>query len=585
MKISERLIEFLVEADLINEDALMRAAEISAKVAPGEFIGTLLVREGIVKERDLIDVLCRELRLRRYDPEDFFLDPTMAGVIPPEKAIAWRMVPLGRETDVLLVAMPDPMDVVSIDRAHEYVGSEIEPVICSEAQLKELAGALYGDAEGQNEDSAELKPDFDTDLFSKKQNQQIRFGSANGDSGEEDEGQSGETEWMETTEGQSAVRFVNWLLLQASQEGASDLHISPEKEHVQIRMRVDGALKDYPALAKAMQSSVISRIKILARMDIAVTRMPQDGRFTVHIGNREINVRVSSMPTVNGENMVLRLLDASSLVINLDKLGVRPMDSRKIRESIQMPHGLILNTGPTGSGKTTTLYSILALLNQPDVNIITVEDPVEYRISRIRQVELNTKAGSTFASALKAILRQDPDIIMVGEIRDLETGRIAVQAALTGHLVLSTLHTNDSIGAITRMMDMGIEPFLVSSVLNTVMAQRLVRKICPACAQPYPVSDELLEQWGISPNPDDRFLSPVGCEECNYNGYKGRLGIYEVLQMNDAIRDLILHRGSESEIHAAANETGEFFTLYDDAVEKIRRGLTTFEEAASIVMV
>ncbi|MCC5833536.1 MAG: Flp pilus assembly complex ATPase component TadA [Opitutales bacterium] len=581
MKISDRLLEYLVEGELINEAALTRAVEMSKKVAHGEFIGSLLVREGIIRENDLIEVLCRELRLRRYHSDVFYLDPTMASVIPPENAIRWRMVPLGRENDVLLVAMTDPMDVVSIDQAHEFMHCEIEPVVCSAAQLKELAGALYAGSQTVDHTSE----DFNKSQFGNRQMQHISFGSSDGEVEDVPVDDDDMREWMDTEEGQTAVRFVNWLLVQAVQEGASDLHISPEKEHVQIRMRVDGSLKDFPALAKVMQSSVISRIKILARMDIAVTRIPQDGRFSANVGDREINIRVSSIPTVNGENLVLRLLDASSLVLQLDKLGVRSEDAAKIRSSIQMPHGLFLNTGPTGSGKTTTLYSILALLNQPDVNIITVEDPVEYRIPRIRQVELNTRAGSTFASSLKSILRQDPDIIMVGEIRDLETGRIAVQAALTGHLVLSTLHTNDSIGAITRLMDMGIEPFLVSSVLNTVMAQRLIRRLCPVCAQPSQPTAETLKHWNVQPNSGDHFLEARGCEECNHIGYRGRLGIYEVLMMNPSIRDLILNRASEAQVRNAANQAGGFYNLYDDAVSKIRQGLTTFEEGASIVMV
>jgi type IV pilus assembly protein PilB len=380
------------------------------------------------------------------------------------------------------------------------------------------------------------------------------------------------------------VRMVNWIIAQAVREGASDIHICPERTHVQLRFRVDGRLKDVPALPKTMLLPVVSRIKILAKMDISVSRSPQDGRFTIRIGSKEVNVRVSAIPTINGENVVLRLLDMSARVYKLDQLGMSADDVTKIDAFVQRPYGMLLSTGPTGSGKTTSLYSILSVLNQPETNIITVEDPVEYRIDRIRQLELNTKAGMTFASGLRSILRQDPDVIMVGEIRDGETASIAVQAALTGHRVLSTAHTNDAIGCITRLIDMGIEPFLISAVLTVSFAQRLVRRVCANCGKPYNPPRQVLEYWGERDGVP-RFMRGEGCFLCRHTGYRGRTGIFEVLVVDESIQNLILGRAPNHEIVKVARASGRFVTLHEAAAEKAWQGITTLEEAAATVMV
>jgi type IV pilus assembly protein PilB len=329
---------------------------------------------------------------------------------------------------------------------------------------------------------------------------------------------------------------------------------------------------------------IVSRLKILANMDIATSRIPQDGRFTVKLNSKEINIRASTIPTIYGENMVLRLLDTGAGVYSLEGLGMADSDRQKLESVILKPYGLILSTGPTGSGKSTSLYSILKRINQPDINIITVEDPVEYRMEKIRQVQLNRKAGMTFASGLRSILRQDPDVIMVGEIRDAETAGIAVQAALTGHRVLSTVHTNDAAGAITRFIDMGIEPFLVASTMLVSFAQRLVRRICPNCSETYTPPPEALAFWGIDPEAATRFQRGRGCLHCQETGYKGRIGIYEVLIIDEPIQDLIGKRAPAHEITRAARQSGRLRLLRDDAAEKVRSGITTFEEAASAVM-
>ena len=362
------------------------------------------------------------------------------------------------------------------------------------------------------------------------------------------------------------------------------VHISPEKDHVQVRFRVDGKLHEVPAPPKSMFLPIISRLKILANMDIAVSRVPQDGRFTVKMKNKDINIRVSTIPSIHGENLVLRLLDTSTSIYSLELLGMNESDRQKIEGIITKPYGMILSTGPTGSGKSTSLYSILKRINQPDINIITVEDPVEYRIDKIRQVQLNRKAGMTFASGLRSILRQDPDVIMVGEIRDSETASIAVQAALTGHRVLSTLHTNDAAGAMTRMMDMGIEPFLVSSVMLVSFAQRLVRRTCPHCRQPYTPSPEAAKYWRLKNVDVSGMVVGQGCFNCMHTGFKGRTGIFEVLVIDDMVRDMILRHCSSHEINRAAIEAGSFVTLRDNALEKAVQGVTSLEEAASAVL-
>jgi len=320
-------------------------------------------------------------------------------------------------------------------------------------------------------------------------------------------------------------------------------------------------------------------------MDIAVSRIPQDGRFTVKMKNKDINIRASTIPSIYGENMVLRLLDTSTSIYSLERLGMNEKDRQKLERMISKPYGMILSTGPTGSGKSTSLYSILKKINEPDINIITVEDPVEYRIEKIRQVQLNRKAGMTFASGLRSILRQDPDVIMVGEIRDSETANIAVQAALTGHRVLSTLHTNDSPGAITRFVDMGIEPFLVASVMIVAFAQRLVRNVCPSCKAPYNPPAEALKFWGLDKVKNANFQQGQGCFNCMHTGYKGRSGVYEVLLIDDLVKDLILKNASAHEISRAAAESGDYHTLKENAAEKVILGITSLEEAASAVMV
>jgi type IV pilus assembly protein PilB len=526
------------------------------------------VREGIVSESQIVDMISHQLNLPQYSADKYPVDTELSNVLPPELAFKYQAVPLKKSGLLLTLAMLDPMDINALDAIEVYTNNEVETIICTEQDLNQLLSTLYGSYSGIGgvlEDTEDMQ--YDKDAEKAAVTEDVEVSSLQG-----------------MAEEAPVIRLVNSILSQGVREGASDIHISPEKDYVQVRFRVDGKLHEVPAPPKSMFLPIVSRLKILANMDISISRVPQDGRFTVKMKNKEINIRASTMPSIYGENMVLRLLDTSSGIYSLERLGMSPTDRLKIERVSNHPWGMILSTGPTGSGKSTSLYSILKKINHPDTNIITVEDPVEYRIEKICQVQLNRKAGMTFADGLRSILRQDPDVIMVGEIRDTETATIAVQAALTGHRVFSTLHTNDAAGAITRFIDMGIEPFLVSSVMIASFAQRLVRTICPNCREAMEPSPDALSYWNLENHHDTRFSRGAGCFNCLKTGYKGRTGIYEVLIINDMIQKLILNRRSSQEIARAAHESGNMTTLREDAADKIRRGITTFEEATSAVL-
>ena len=558
-----KLGKMLVDAGLLQPEQVKQCIESCAAV--GMRLGEYLCSKGLIREEQLVDLLGRQFEVPRYDPEKFSIDLALAPLVPVELVQRLEVVPLQRRDGALVLGMSDPSDIDALDAVEQLTHCEVRPVICTAREINQLTNSLYGSFAGLGGMVEEAGGDK---------------GGAGAASMAEDL-EVGSLKDM--AEGAPVIRMVNWIISQAAREGASDIHISPETNHVQLRFRIDGKLREMPAPPKKLHLSIVSRIKILAQLDIAVSRLPQDGRFTVHLDNREINIRVSTIPTTNGENVVMRLLDMSAFNYSLFDLGMSERDRALLTKAIDAPYGIILSTGPTGSGKSTTLYAMLKELNQPDVNIITVEDPVEYRMAKIRQVQLNTKAGMTFASGLRSILRQDPDIIMVGEIRDGETARIAVQAALTGHLVLSTVHTNDAAGAITRLIDMGIEPFLVSSVLVVAFAQRLVRKVCPHCAErvePTPVSRAF---WGIPEAEQITFMKAKGCARCQHTGYQGRIGLFEVLTMDDRIREMVDHRATALEIARAAREADLLRMLKEDALAKLRQGVTTMEEAMGVV--
>lgn len=558
-----RLGELLVEGGLLNAQQLETALFEQRK--SGLRLGQYLVSVGAVTEIQLVGILSRQLKIPRYKAESYPLDKKLAALIPSEMAQNLQMVPLCQDGPLLSVAMTDPLDLDTLDAAEAHTGCEVEAVICTESEFNRLVMNLYGSNMAGLIDRLDIKKE----------------------TAEEEE--SGEylevTALQDKAEEAPVVRLVNTILSQAVRERASDVHISPEKDRVQVRFRVDGRLHEVPSPPKSMILPMISRLKILANMDIAAMRVPQDGRFSIKMNHKEVNVRASTIPTIYGENLVLRLLDTSQGIYSLQELGMSAVDQEKTDAMIRQPYGMILSTGPTGSGKTTTLYSILKKINQPDINIITLEDPVEYRVDRIRQTQLNRKAGMTFASGIRSILRQDPDVIMVGEIRDKETAGIAVQAALTGHRVLSTLHTNNAAGAITRLLDMGIAPFLASSVLLLLIAQRLVRRLCEFCSEPFVPPLPALKFWGLDNGDTSQFRQAKGCFNCFHSGYKDRTGVFEVLTIDEMIRDMITEDKTAHEITRAAQAAGALATLKEDVAAKVRMGITSLEEAASVVMV
>lgn len=569
MRVKKKLGELLVEGGLLTEEQLQQAVVNHRR--SNIKLGQYLVREGILSGAQIVDLVSMQLKIEKYRPDVYPINMDLAKVIPVDVAQKYQAVPLKKSRYLLTVAMTDPMDIKALDALEVLANCEVEAVICTEQQLNHLISSLYGIYSGIGGVLEDMQ-----DMFYERSEEGER------DTGTRDI-EVGSLHDM--AEEAPVVRLVNSILSQAVREGASDVHISPEKDYVQVRFRVDGKLHEVPAPSKPMFMLIISRLKILANMDIALSRTAQDGRFTIKMDNKEINLRVSTIPTIYGENMVLRLLDTSGGIFSLEQLGMSEDDRRKVEASLKKPYGMLLSTGPTGSGKSTTVYSMLKKLNQPDVNIITLEDPVEYRIEKIRQIQFNRKAGMTFASGLRAIMRQDPDVIMVGEIRDAETATVAVQAALTGHRVLSTVHTNDAAGAITRFLDMGIEPFLVSSVMALSIAQRLVRRVCTYCKKPHLPPHEALQFWGMDLKTDAQFVHGSGCFNCMDKGYRGRTGIYEVLPINENIQEMILNRRTAQEITRTAREIGILRTLKEDAAQKVMEGVTTLEEAASAIII
>ncbi len=568
MKHKKRLGEMLVEAGLMTDEQLKQA--VLDHKRNNMKLGQFLVREGIVAGAQITDLISRQLKIQKYHPDNFPIDMGLTELIPAEMAQRLQTIPLSKTNYLLTLAMTDPTDINALDAVEVHTNMEVEPVICTYQEWNHLLGSLYGTYSSmggmlEHMEEMEVKRNQNDERDNTSEDLEVKS-------------------LHDMAEEAPVIRLVNSILSQAVRDGASDIHISPEKDRVQVRFRVDGKLHDVPAPPKSMHMLIVSRLKILASMDISLSRIPQDGRFTIRMDNKEINIRASTIPTIHGENLVLRLLDTSSGVYSLEELGMSDTDIQKLESMIFKPYGMILSTGPTGSGKSTTLYSILKRINQPDINIITLEDPVEYRVNKIRQIQLNRKAGMTFASGLRSIMRQDPDVIMVGETRDAETAGISVQAALTGHRVLSTVHTNDAAGAITRFIDMGVEPFLVSSVMLVSIAQRLVRKVCPYCSKPAKPPKAALEFWGLDRIPDANLVKGNGCFNCMDKGYKGRTGIYEVLIINDMVQDMILKRHSAQEITRAAHASGLLKTLKEDAAEKVARGITTIDEAASAVM-
>ncbi len=564
MQMRKKLGEMLAEANLLTEDQLKEALMDLPKSKLK--LGQYLIRKGLVGEHPMLEMLSRQLKIERYQPEKYPLDQSLAQLIPLDYAQKFQIAPLKKKGRLLTICMSDPMDIDTLDGVEMLTNCEVEPSIGTEREVNQLISSIYGIQSGLGNVLETMEMDIKPET-EKEDQADVLVSSLQDMAGEA-----------------PVIRLVNTIFGQAIREGASDVHISPQQNNVQVRFRIDGKLHDVPAPPKSLFLPIVARIKILANMDITVSRVTQDGRFTLKMDRKEINVRVSSIPTIHGENLVLRLLDTGAGIYSLDKLGMIPSDIVKIQSIINKPYGMILSTGPTGSGKSTSIYAILNELNRPESHIMTLEDPVEYRIENIRQVQLNRKAGMTFAGGLRSILRQDPDIIMVGEIRDPETAAIAVQAAQTGHRLLSTVHTNDAAGAISRLVDMDIEPFLIASVLLATFAQRLVRTICPYCKEKYQPPKAALAAVGLEGVENGSFMRGRGCNQCMNTGYKGRTGIFEVLVNDEMIQRLILEKRSAQEIAREAKKAGKLRTLQEDAAAKVLRGITTLEEAAGAVM-
>ncbi|MDM7913722.1 MAG: type IV-A pilus assembly ATPase PilB, partial [Candidatus Eisenbacteria bacterium] len=536
----------LLDAGLIGEEALRRAREIEK--AEGGSVATALVKLGAVSDEQLLAFLSDLYGIQAVQLDQAEIDPTVVRMIPAEVANKFQVLPIARNGRQMTVAMANPTNFFAIDDIKFITGLNVRVLVATEAQLKRAIDKYY-DSAGSMEDimrtveeEVEVVETIDEDLS-------IEAGAVG----------AGEA---------PVVKFVNSLIAEAVRRGASDIHIEPYEKTLRVRFRIDGTLYEMMSPPHKLRAAITSRLKIMADLDIAERRVPQDGRIKIRLGNRQVDLRVSSLPCIHGEKIVLRILDKSNLSLDLTKLGFEPGALEGFQRAIVLPYGMILVTGPTGSGKTTTLYSALSKVNTPEVNIMTAEDPVEYNLDGINQVNVNEAVDLTFAAALRSFLRQDPNIIMVGEMRDHETASIAVKAALTGHLVFSTLHTNDAPSTLTRLIDMGIEPFLVASSTNLILAQRLIRRICMKCREPVDLSAEVLRELQLDPAraAGVTFYRGRGCYDCNNTGYRGRQGVYEVLTVSGRIRQMILDRASTQAIKEQAIREG-MLTLRMDGLE------------------
>lgn len=566
-KEKKSLGEYFIELGLITPEQLKKAIQEARQ--KGERLEQTLIRMGVAKEEVIIQCLAHYYSLPYVDLDTYLLDEEVVKLIPEEIARRYTLIPLFKIGNTLTIAMENPLNIHALDEVRNKTKIDVEIAVSTEKKIKRAIEQHYGATERERpleqitfKNRGEVSPEEEVVEYRKTYELQTK-------------------ELGNTVQGTSATQMFDLIMIQAIRDQASDIHFEPDEKELRVRFRIDGFLYEILTLPKAIHPALTSRIKILAEMDIAETRLPQDGNFNVRVENQSFEIRVSTFPTIYGENVVLRLLDQTSPLLTLEELGFPEEMLQQYKQLLRKTNGMILVTGPTGSGKTTTLYASLNMINSLDKNIITIEDPVEYRLSLIRQTQVNPKAGITFATGLRSILRQDPDVIMVGEIRDLETSEIAIQAALTGHLVFSTLHTNNAPEAITRLLDIGVEPYLISSSLIGVLAQRLVRTICPQCKSPAPPDDELIKELGDlvkSLKDSPAFSRGKGCPSCKGSGYRGRIGIFELLVVNDRIRRLISEKASIEKIREVARETTGLRSFREDGLLKVLRGITTREE-------
>lgn len=560
-KSSDLIGDLLVREGLISQDQLKAA--LAEQRGNGYRLGYNIVAMGLVSETDLTRVLARKYRVKAVDLSRIDkIDDRMIKTVKPEIAVRHLVLPLRRVGRTLTVAMANPQDLSAIDELRFSTGYDIEAVVAGEYSLRKAIEKYYETVDDGLQDMLQEFDDEDIEVVGGDQEEEVSV-----------------TALQAQVEEAPVVRLINAVLTSAVQKGASDIHIEPYEKELRVRFRIDGALREIMRPPMKMKAALTSRVKILADLNIAERRIPQDGRIRLRMGKRVIDFRVSTLPGVFGEKIVLRILDKSNLQLDLEKFGMEKKAEEDFVGAIRNPYGMCLVTGPTGSGKTTTLYSALMKINTEEVNIMTAEDPVEYNLRGVNQVQVRADIGLTFAAALRAFLRQDPNIILVGEIRDLETAGIAIKAALTGHLVLSTLHTNDAASTITRLIDIGVEPFNVASAVNIVTAQRLVRRICNNCKTEHTIEDEVLEAARI---PEEQlkqltFYHGEGCEGCDASGYKGRQGLYEVMPMSHTLRAMIMQGDSADAMKLRAVEEG-MLTLRQDGLLKAGRGVTTLEE-------
>ena len=594
---AERLGELLVRKNYITIEQLKKA--IDEQKFKGGRLEAMLVRLGYIKEDDLLSFLSAQYRVPSVKLSKIEINPNVIKLVPSSTVKKHFIMPVNRVGPKLTLAMSDPSNIPVIDEIKFMTGFNVEPVVASEAEIVDAIKKYYGGG-GALAGMGTTKIEAGDYSLDDGNAAAANEGLAIGDEVDVDDFDtlvSGAVDNVEVVESQSIeddsgsmegpiIKIVNGILIKAIKLGASDIHFEPYERTFRIRYRVDGVMRRDMLLPMKIKNAIVSRLKIMSRLDIAERRLPQDGRIKLKLGKgREMDFRVSCIPTLFGEKVVLRLLDKGALQLDMTKLGFEETSLADLNAAVHKPVGMILVTGPTGSGKTTTLYSVLSELNKETENIITAEDPVEYNFMGINQVQMHEEIGLTFASSLRSFLRQDPDIIMVGEIRDFETAQIAIQAALTGHLVLSTVHTNDAPGTVSRLIDMGVEPFLISSAVILILAQRLARKVCMECREPIKVHPQLLMDLGVSPDEVKNF--PVyrgkGCPICNGTGYKGRVGLYEVMPMKEELKELVLARVSTNEIKKEAIRLG-MKTLRHSGIMKVKEGVTTIEEILRTTM-
>jgi type IV pilus assembly protein PilB len=565
---SERMGELFVRSGLISSDQLYNALEKQKQLGGNKHLGEMLVSMGLVSERDRVRILGDHWGVPYVDLTAEPVDASVATIISQDLARRYKVIPITIEGNRMKLAMKNPLDIFATDEIRVITGKEVVPVIATEEDILFAIGEAYKST-GSEADTILKEFEDGVSIDTTRTDEETPI-----------------DQLKEIAAEAPVVKLANMIIQRAVSEKCSDIHIEPSREHLKVRYRIDGILIDGLIVPKNAQASLTSRIKIMADMDIAEKRAPQDGRISAIVDNKPYDFRVSTLPAVFGEKIVMRVLDKSNINVGLHKLGLLPHTFDMFESMLMRTYGIILVTGPTGSGKSTTLYSCLSKVNAGDKNILTIEDPVEYELAGITQVGVNKKAGMTFASGLRSMLRQDPDIIMVGEMRDQETAMIAIEAALTGHLVFSTLHTNDAPGAVARLMDMGVEPFLIASATVGILAQRLLRRVCEKCKMPYEPPKDAIKRLGMNLDDIDRskvtFFRGRGCDTCKGTGYKGRVGCYELMPVTDKVRELILAHASAYAIREAAVEAG-MKSMKEDAMEKILLGMTTLEESLRVI--